>query len=236
MKISDHNSEKLTDKGLRIFGNKYRYSIIKPTGIEGNYIPKWESLPIITGYNEKSEVSEEYISDCPSLSLWFVKNNWSVILHEWTPGPGPGDFNLEFENEDAAIDFILDYYFSDNIYFKEKKDYVSQNQNSIKLDELEFIFAEALKKIATCFKDTDEIDFKTFSYNKLPIEAWSDRRITTNSQYAMVKFDFGFLRNDVADLKKLIYKNRKFTTADLQKIGSVINELTRLMSEQKNCD
>lgn len=234
MKLSEYNTKKLTDRSLKIFGDSNRYTILKPIDVKGNHIPKWESLPIITEYNEKSEVSKEYVSDAPPLSLWFIKNSWRVIHHDWVPGPGPGDFNIEFKNEDDAIDFIITYYFSDNIYFKEKKDYVSQNRNSIRIDELEIIFEEALKKIKTCFENIDEIDFKTFSYNKLPIEVWSDHKITTNSQYTMVKFDFGVLRNDVADLKELIYKNRNFTIEDLQKIGSVINELTRLMNE-KNC-
>jgi hypothetical protein len=52
-------------------------------------------------------------SDAPALRLSTDNGDWIVSLHEYVPGPGPGDFrHLHGHLADAIAD-ILDYYFGD---------------------------------------------------------------------------------------------------------------------------
>ncbi|WP_299675773.1 hypothetical protein [uncultured Tenacibaculum sp.] len=120
--LSKNNIEKLEAQGLHLTCNHKRCFIIKKPEILGNSIPNYSTIPAIILDNDgktKSEIS----SDCPALMLWFLKNQYQLVCSNWVPGPGPGDFSLDFENEEAVVDFIESYYFGDNTYFKELLEY-----------------------------------------------------------------------------------------------------------------
>jgi len=39
------------------------------------------------------------------------------------PGPGSGDFELAFTEEEKAMEYILSYYFGENSYFEARKSF-----------------------------------------------------------------------------------------------------------------
>lgn len=100
----------------------------KKIGIEGNSLPNWNSIPLIT--NDKNGNEIKLISDCPHMWLWFKKENFQLICWDWVPGPGPGDFNLDFNDENELIEFILSYYFGSNKYFAQRLEHELSKNNS----------------------------------------------------------------------------------------------------------
>jgi hypothetical protein len=58
--------------------------------------------------------------DAPALWLFAEKATWVVKLHEYTPGPGPGDFHHTYDELPEAIEDVLDYYFGNPDRMQEK--------------------------------------------------------------------------------------------------------------------
>ena len=122
MKLSNHNKTKLETLGIIILENESKCILLKKLGINGNRLPNYESMPIIS-FNESAEITEELKSDCPIMQLWFNENHFLLSCWSWVPGPGPGDFEKEFISEDELVEFIISYYFGVNEYFEERKKY-----------------------------------------------------------------------------------------------------------------
>jgi hypothetical protein len=79
------------------------YLVIKPTGVSGNSLP---SLPnAYKGGHTRND------TDAPVPVVWHAADRWCVSVWDWAPGPGPGDFVKQFTDEDAAIQFIVQYFF-----------------------------------------------------------------------------------------------------------------------------
>jgi hypothetical protein len=57
---------------------------------------------------------QDRITRMPSLTLWGDESNWNIEVHEWVPGPGPGDFSKRFTSLDEALENILSYFFDPN--------------------------------------------------------------------------------------------------------------------------
>ena len=72
----------------------------------------------------------EIISDCPTMVLWYEKKQYQLVCWDWIPGTGPGDFELNFKDEDSVVDFIESYYFGENEYFKKRLEYVLNKNKS----------------------------------------------------------------------------------------------------------
>lgn len=49
--------------------------------------------------------------DCPVAHLYNENGKWYFQVHEFAPGPGPGDFTEAHSSMSDAIDSILEYYF-----------------------------------------------------------------------------------------------------------------------------
>lgn len=119
--------QKITDKGLLISDKENnRFSIIKPNGILGNSLPvyNWSSIPI-------HYLDEKIFSDCPIVEVRFENNHYTALCWDWEPGPGPGDFTLDFQTQDELTEFVIHYFFEDNEYFAARKSYVIQNRKSM---------------------------------------------------------------------------------------------------------
>ena len=80
------------------------YTIVKPASTPGNTRKNWE---LYFG-------SEEILCDAPSASLYAENNKWIFQIWESVPGPGIGDFQIEFLSIMDAVEAILDYYFGDS--------------------------------------------------------------------------------------------------------------------------
>lgn len=79
---------------------------------------------VVTEFTDET-LSEfkEYLSDCPKLGLLFEDGKYLLQCVNWTPGPGPGDFDLSFETAEAATEYALGYFFSPNIYIDSLNNY-----------------------------------------------------------------------------------------------------------------
>ena len=79
------------------------YTIVKPASILGNTRANWE---IYFG-------PEEILCDATRATLYPKNQKWRFQIWESVPGPGPGDFQVDFLSIRDAVDAILDYYFGD---------------------------------------------------------------------------------------------------------------------------
>lgn len=85
----------------------YGYIVIKPVAAGGNSIPGHIShFTDIKGTDSHS--------DMPAIKLYKEGLNWKISVHEYAPGPGPGDFDLVCGMEDQAVNEILHYFFDQN--------------------------------------------------------------------------------------------------------------------------
>jgi hypothetical protein len=79
------------------------YAIGKPKSILGNRRKDYE---VYFG-------DEDILCDAPCSRLYPKENKWIFELREWTPGPGPGDFKIEFASIDETVSAVIEYYFGD---------------------------------------------------------------------------------------------------------------------------
>ena len=79
------------------------YTIAKPASTPGNTRKNWETY----------FGSEEIFCDAPSATLYPKNDKWIFKIWECVPGPGPGDFIIDFPSIMDAVEDILDYYFGD---------------------------------------------------------------------------------------------------------------------------
>ena len=122
MKLSKASIHKLRESGLFIddepdfvedhvaFPNGY--IVIKPSSVKGNSLPDYEAW-----YDDHD--GKEKPSDAPRIVIYPKSNLWHVAVSEYVPGPGPGDFDNDFQSEVEAVENILNYFFGKNEHFKE---------------------------------------------------------------------------------------------------------------------
>lgn len=108
-------------RNIRVYDYGNNWLLLKPVGAGGNSINGWLSSPVISFTDQSFTHSEEERSDCPLLQLQYNAGTFSVICWNWVPGPGPGDFELEFGTEQDAVDYVLNYFFGENEYFEARK-------------------------------------------------------------------------------------------------------------------
>jgi hypothetical protein len=108
-------------KNIRVFDYGTKWLLLKQIGAGGNSIKGWLSSPVISFTDKLLTQSTELRSDCALLQLQFNDGKFSVVCWNWVPGPGPGDFELEFATEQAAVDYALNYFFGENEYFEAYK-------------------------------------------------------------------------------------------------------------------
>lgn len=113
MLIPDLYLERLQDQGLLVsepFVANHRQfpegvTIGKPEAVVGNFIP---GLRTMWGWEDPVEV------DAPLVYLHVSDaGKWVVTVHEYIPGPGPGDFVHEHSTPEEAIKDIFDFFFGD---------------------------------------------------------------------------------------------------------------------------
>lgn len=56
-----------------------------------------------------------FITDDPMVWLYPYDDVWFVTVHEYAPGPGPGDFTDVWDTPDEAVTDLLDYLFGDPV-------------------------------------------------------------------------------------------------------------------------
>jgi hypothetical protein len=118
MLLSPASVEKIKATGLMVFNRAQYCRLLKPIGLAANCLPGYRGAPIITLLSEHPEESADIYSDAPVLAIVHDEQGWMVQHQHWVPGPGPGDFELRFADEAAAVQFVIDYYFTRNQYFE----------------------------------------------------------------------------------------------------------------------
>lgn len=119
MLLSSDSINRLRNLGLKLpdepfFSPDHRaypsgYLIMKPISVQGNSL-----VSIRNGY-EAGHTRDD--TNAPVPTIWHASDCWRVSVWDWVPGPGPGDFVKQFADEDAAIDFIVQYFFGETPEF-----------------------------------------------------------------------------------------------------------------------
>jgi hypothetical protein len=101
-----NNLSQLQQAGLLVQFNQFGpykngFTIAKPSTVKGNTRANYE---IFFG-------GAEILCDAPCSKLFPKDTTWIFEVWECIPGPGFGDFQLEFSSIDEGIHAILKYYF-----------------------------------------------------------------------------------------------------------------------------
>jgi hypothetical protein len=162
------------------------------------------------------------------------KENFSIEITHWNffPGPGPGDFKLNFENEEEAIHFIKSYYFGENVYRETLKTYVLNNRKSYNSKELKLILEELINLVNTSF-DNDEILLnERGTYNKISSENWNI--VEANPEHFEITVGWGYLHHELGQLRDKISNKLDFNSEDVAKISSLLMDLS-INLKKRNC-
>lgn len=223
--FNKENLEKLLLKGLKISSDgKTRISIIKPKGLNGNFLPENNQSKILISLDD-----EDLYSDCPIIRISKNDNKFSAICWDWTPGPGPGDFIIDFNSEDELVNFLINYYYGENEYFEARKKYVIQSRNSLNIIDLKNIFNKLLQQIENKFNESEITFPERGTFHKIPIEKW--RKTEFGEDRINIETETGFLYFEVQKLRKKIDENIEFNQEDFTFISDLINELSFTMKK-----
>lgn len=89
--------------------------------IEGTCLTPVNEFELI---GEKLVLKEkQFETDAPMVGVFIQKDTYKVQVWQWIPGPGPGDFELEFHSEEAACSLVINYFFEMNEHFEAYKNY-----------------------------------------------------------------------------------------------------------------
>lgn len=124
--FSQHHLDWFQSNSIRVFTYPEMLLLSKKPGAAGNVLPGYKSSPVIVA-DEKMNVLENVYSDCPHVSVRHEDNKYIVSVWDWVPGPGPGDFETAFTNEDAAMDEVKSYFFGNNQNFKKRLEWWNNN-------------------------------------------------------------------------------------------------------------
>lgn len=100
--------QQLRDAGLFVSqpyqeGHGWEHGVVvgKPYTTKGNFV---SSTKFKCG---------DVIVDAPTVVLYSTGEVWVVLMQQYTPVMGPGDFENLWETPQMAVDDILDFYFGD---------------------------------------------------------------------------------------------------------------------------
>jgi hypothetical protein len=126
MKIPKHCLDQLLAAGLLVskpyIAARGGVTVAKPATVPGNSIP---------GYECHWGWSEGIIIDAPCVGLQYEAKQWVVTVHEYIPGPGPGDFVNRWDTPEQAVADVLDYLLGDPVRMQ-----IKQRDHAALLDRL----------------------------------------------------------------------------------------------------
>ncbi|MFC6267705.1 hypothetical protein [Frigoriflavimonas asaccharolytica] len=203
--------------------NKKNIKILENIGLEisaeSSCIYIWQKeLDKIDGNYEKNWM--EY----PRLDLKRDGENYLLKKWDFTPGPGPGDFNLTFKNEVEVVDFIKSYFLGSNPYREKLKMYIDSKRKSYSIDDLESVFKNVIDSAFKKFAEKEIPIFDRGTYNKIPIEKWSI--VHQEPENPTISTNWGYLNYELSDLRMKINNYEEFNSEDLQKVASLIMDLS----------
>ena len=205
------------------YGN--HYALIKKIEAGGNAIPSMNRAPIV----DISEEKDDSLSDCPMLHLMLKGDQYEVSCWDWVPGPGPGDFCLPFSTENAAIDFVLTYFFEENPYFEARKVYERNSRDSITLPEIRAVFEQVCTTLEQAFSN-EEIALWRHPFHKMPLDTWRTERF--ESETPDVQVGLAFLPNEVRALRSKIQEQEAFTYQEVRDVADLLLDLSIRLKER----
>ncbi len=113
--LSENSVTELRTQGLSVLlmeNGRGTYLVLKPSGTPGNAIPGRQGW-------FKNEAGEQVFSDAPAVHVSPVEGEWEMRVHEWVPGPGPGDFRKRVASEQELLIALETYFFRPNPEFAE---------------------------------------------------------------------------------------------------------------------
>ncbi|MCA6363357.1 MAG: hypothetical protein IM638_09985 [Bacteroidetes bacterium] len=116
--LSDAVLNNIRSKGVWVFEYPTHYLLLKNPEAGGNSLNNLPAAVVAVFTGEMLSECKEYRSDCPQLGLLFEEGKYLLQCVNWTPGPGPGDFDLSFDTPEAAVEYALNYFFEKNPHFE----------------------------------------------------------------------------------------------------------------------
>lgn len=107
MKVPEHCLDRLRAAGLLVSEPYVVSHVAYPDGV---IVGKPNTVPgnAIDGYEGHWGLNGPIV-DAPCPRLHFQSGKWVVTVHEYVPGPGPGDFINSWGTPGEAVADILDY-------------------------------------------------------------------------------------------------------------------------------
>jgi hypothetical protein len=113
MMVPEHCLDRLRAAGLlvsepfdpNLSGWPQGVAVGKPDSVRGNCIPGTKRY-----WGASGQVVD---APCPYLHFDAGSRKWVVTVHEYIPGPGPGDFVNVWDTPEEAVTDILDYLLGD---------------------------------------------------------------------------------------------------------------------------
>jgi hypothetical protein len=122
MKVPEHCLNRLRAAGLLVsepyVPNHVAWpdgvAVGKPESVRGNCIPGTKAY-----WGASGPVVD---APCPCLHFDSRSGKWVVTVHEYIPGPGPGDFVNVWDTPEEAVADILDYLLGDAARMRVKQE------------------------------------------------------------------------------------------------------------------
>jgi hypothetical protein len=77
------------------------YLVAKPASVTGNSLKDYEM----------HLAPEGILLDMPAMRIFMKDGAYHAVVHEYIPGPGPGDFHNAYESAQELLSDIREYYF-----------------------------------------------------------------------------------------------------------------------------
>lgn len=215
---SESVRQALEARGLILRNRFGSVAIIKPIEIEGNSLPYY-----LTSHMEDLQGQGGIDSDCPMIE-WSSREDQICLSHwAYVPGPGPGDFDSLFESEGKAIEFIVSYFFGDNLYFSSKATDQMHRRDSYNLEEVSDIINEVLRMSREKFGDR-EFSWERGTYYRLPVERfWMER---AEPEFPEMIGETGFMGYTMMMLRRKVNTGRRLTAKDVSTVADIFRHLS----------
>lgn len=116
-KISQQQEQRLRNAGLYLsffpdghkgFPNGIR--LFKPIELKGNRVADYDTT--LSSVDESGNFVDVVKADAPPIVIGCSEDRiWYLHNSQFCPGPGPGDFFNQYDNEEQAVDDALKFYF-----------------------------------------------------------------------------------------------------------------------------
>lgn len=224
---SDSMRKKLEAKGLVLRNRFGSVAIMKPMEITGNSLPDYQSSHMQDIHGQGG-----IASDCPMIEWSSRKERIRLSHWAYVPGPGPGDFEEEFDTEEDAVDFILSYFFGDNPFFQAKVVDQMHRRESYNLEEVAAITDEVLRLAKELFGDK-EFTWDRGSYYRLPVDQFwiLEPEPEPEPEFPSLTGETGFMGYTLMMLRRKVHEGRRLTAKEVSTVADIFRHISLVMKQ-----